>query len=232
MIVDTDAVLPSSVTLEYFQAIAGRYAQRVQRRRSVQQVQLPVRGLVYSRIKSTDCPESDMSKWIPILVRSDYVQDVMALVIKLESAFSEDTEGDEHALPTAMPRDARPSPVTINEVLQPHQTWSLEDLKQLALGSTETTRRWTLAMDACAAHPGEFFPTSEIAARTGMSIAEWRDAPRKISRHLKAHYPSVPLSPEGFHIWPLVAQTRPEYPNEVSWSMTPEMSELWKQARS
>jgi hypothetical protein len=66
----------------------------------------------------------------------------------------------------------------------PRPSWDLEDLQRLANGETATTARWARALDVCAESPETYFPTSEIAKRSGMRLAEWRDAPRKSRRIL------------------------------------------------
>ncbi|QNK52668.1 hypothetical protein H7F30_14070 [Dermacoccus sp. PAMC28757] len=174
-----------------------------------------------------------MSKWIPILVRTDYVQNVMDLLASLEQDFPDSIKpGKQVTITPETTAVGSPALSDIDPLESDELTWSVEDLKRLAAGSTVTTRRWTLAMDACAEHPGEYFSTSEIAEMTGMSIAEWRDAPRKITRHLKTHYEAIPLNADGNQAWPLRARTRPEHPDEVSWMMTPATAERWKQARA
>ncbi|GAA1874481.1 hypothetical protein GCM10009715_21490 [Paeniglutamicibacter psychrophenolicus] len=52
MIVDADAALARSVTLQCFQAIPWRHAQSIQDCRSIQLAELAIRGLTESRIKS------------------------------------------------------------------------------------------------------------------------------------------------------------------------------------
>lgn len=174
-----------------------------------------------------------MSKWIPILVRADYVQNVMDMIVELEASFPDAIDPREHMTVTpGSPAAATLLPSDTDASEPDWLVWSVEDLKRLAAGSTVTTQRWTLAMDACSEHPGEYFSTSEIAEMTGMTIAEWRDAPRKITRHLKTHYDTVPVNADGNQMWPLHAKTRPEHPDEVSWMMTPATADRWKQARA
>ncbi|RYF60612.1 MAG: hypothetical protein EOO27_05230 [Comamonadaceae bacterium] len=83
----------------------------------------------------------------------------------------------------------------------------------------------------CCEHPGTYLPTSKVAELSGMTITEWRDAPRKISRHLKAHFSDVPVSAKGALSWPLSAETMPEHPGEVSWMATAETAKRWEQVR-
>jgi hypothetical protein len=87
-------------------------------------------------------------------------------------------------------------------------------------------------MDVCCevAGSGEWLSTSEAAKRAGMTISQWRDAPRKITRHLKAHYPNVPTDERGDHIWPLRAASMPGSP-EVHWAMNVEQARRWREVR-
>lgn len=59
-------------------------------------------------------------------------------------------------------------------------------------------------MDAIAAGGANWYTTSEVAEMSGLTVNEWRDAPRKISRHLKAHYQDAPVH-DGSISWPLLA---------------------------
>lgn len=172
-----------------------------------------------------------MSRWIPVLVRLEHLEAVTRFIGELEASRGADNVGDmiefveatggvhSFAAERRAELDARPS-------------WTLEDLQRLARGETATTERWARALDVCAAAPETYLPTSEIARRSGMTIAQWRDAPRKIARHLKAQYPHVPRDEKGDAVWPLLAKSVPEHPGEVSWAITSEMARLWKQVRS
>lgn len=170
-----------------------------------------------------------MSRWIPVLVRLEDYDTVTRLVAERELE-RPDNDFDQAVqlaeVPSAEARVAEPGE------LSERPLWSVEDLRRLAEGTTDTTERWTRALDVCAEQPGTYLPTSEVARRTGMSIPQWRDAPRKITRHLNKHYPNVPRDRRGDPVWPLHAKTRPEHPSEVSWAISPEMAVLWRQARS
>jgi hypothetical protein len=50
----------------------------------------------------------------------------------------------------------------------------------------------TSPTEGAAEEPKKSLPTSEIAKRAGMTINEWRDVPRKITRLLRAHFPGFP----------------------------------------
>jgi hypothetical protein len=111
--------------------------------------------------------------------------------------------------------------------------WPIDDLRVLSKGTSETAKRWTRAMDLCceiADSGNPWLSTSEVADRTRMSLNEWRDATRKITRHLKANYPSVPLDDKGDHVWPLLGVLRPGY-QEARWAMNREQAVLWRQVR-
>lgn len=107
-------------------------------------------------------------------------------------------------------------------------------MAKLAQGPTKTTARWTLAMDECAKAPTKPFSTSQIAELTGMSINEWRDAARKFTRHLKAHYPNVPVylggPDKGQQIWPVLDKNIPGS-LEVDWVITQEQAKRWRHVR-
>lgn len=171
-----------------------------------------------------------MATWIPVLVRTEHYQAVARVIEQLEADHPEESgsgilidAGDLRTVVSANP----PHP----SGLESRPSWNPRDLARLAAGSTVTTQRWSLAMDVCAENPGTFFPTSEIADRSGMTVVEWRDAPRKISRHLKIHFPDVPKDSSGHALWPLLAKTQPENPGEVSWAITNEMASLWREVR-
>ena len=105
--------------------------------------------------------------------------------------------------------------------------WEVSDLRRLATSDAITAMRWARALDVCAEHVGDFLSTKQVAEESGMSVNEWRDAPRKISRHLKAHYPDVPA-------WPLAVRSgRPLGINDdqVYWAISAEQAKRWRQAR-
>lgn len=168
------------------------------------------------------------NKWIPVLVRLEDYDTVTRMVAEWESG--RDFDALDQAVDTKGLLVTDDQPDELDELSQ-RPLWSVEDLRRLAAGTTDTTERWARAMDLCAEQPGTYFPTSEVASRTGMSIPQWRDAPRKISRHLNKHYPDVPRDSNGDPVWPLHAKTQPEHPNEVSWAMSAEMASLWRQVR-
>lgn len=88
-------------------------------------------------------------------------------------------------------------------------------------------------MDVCsdaAEAVDPWLSTSEVAKRSGMSINEWRDAARKITRHLKANFAGVPLDENGNRIWPLLARDKPGSA-EVHWAMNTEQAKRWRQVR-
>lgn len=108
--------------------------------------------------------------------------------------------------------------------------WPEDALQRLAQSSTATTQRWAAAMDAIAQGEQDWYTTSEVAQLSGLTVNEWRDAPRKISRHLKAHYTDVPVH-KGNLAWPLRPWTNPDRPAEVSWGMPPVTKQRWLQIR-
>lgn len=108
--------------------------------------------------------------------------------------------------------------------------WPEGALQRLAQSTSVTAQRWAMAMDAIAQGGQDWYTTSEVAQLSGLTINEWRDAPRKISRHLKAHYPDVPVH-KGNLAWPLRPWTNPDRPTEVSWGMPPVTKQRWLQIR-
>lgn len=174
-----------------------------------------------------------MAKWIPILVRLEDYAEVTSLVAKGEAnRRQEGSEVVEVDSPLAPPRGSA--------IVDPHAEqlaawtpWEIEDLRQLAQGTSQTAQRWTRAMDVCCAVADTDNPwlgTSEVAARTGMTISEWRDAPRKMTRHLKANYPNIPVDARGDQVWPLLAKSKAGS-NELHWAMNAEQARRWRAAR-
>jgi hypothetical protein len=87
--------------------------------------------------------------------------------------------------------------------------------------------RWARAMDVASEHPEEFLSTVQIANASGMSINEWRDAPRKLPQHLTAHFPANIE-------WPLAAVGGRELgkDDQVYWGITAEQAQRWLQVRA
>jgi hypothetical protein len=177
-----------------------------------------------------------MTKWIPVLVRLDDYAEITNLIAKHEA----DRNDGEPITPVREVRDLGSLGVVVkpmsyeDEQLANHVPWSLEDLATLAQGKTATTERWSRAMDVCAGAPEKWLPTSEIAKRAGMTTNEWRDAPRKITRHLRAHFPDVPKDENGDAWWPLSVGGSgiPANGGEVWWAITVEMALRWRKVRA
>lgn len=186
---------------------------------------------------TTATPADPANTWLPVLVRLEHYTQVADYVASLEAnrpSHTDDEDNDQSTSGGPTPitllssRTQSPAPGDLDSLGRP--LWSVEDLKRLAAGHTVTTQRWTQAIDLCAQSPNLFIPSSEIAERTGMGIEEWRSAARQITRHLAKHYQQVPLW-EGHPVWPLHAQSISDYPGQVSWVISPEMADLWRQAR-
>ncbi|MGQ0630017.1 MAG: hypothetical protein ACT4P1_03180 [Sporichthyaceae bacterium] len=176
-----------------------------------------------------------MSKWLPLLVRIEDYAEITALIAQRETARGD--EGVRHVITTSPEVAGNLAADQEEEKLARRDPWSLEDLATLARGLTLTTARWTRAMDVCtqAREKGEIWlPTSKVAQLAGMEINEWRDAPRKISRHLKANFPNVPRDHHGDHFWPLCpgGGDLPANGGEVWWAITAEMARRWRQVRA
>lgn len=162
--------------------------------------------------------------WVPVLVRlADYAA-VTQLVAARETERTLSTE-ETPATPRHTGDVAMEDPR-----LTTWPAWPEDALQRLAAGSSLTARRWTRAMDAIAVGDAEWYSTSEVAQLSGMTVREWRDAPRKISRHLKAHFRDVPVH-EGDLVWPLRTSGQPDKPGEVSWGMSATTRERWRKIR-
>lgn len=171
------------------------------------------------------------NKWVPVFVRLEDYEEITKLVASREqtcnyegSSFGWDTPGE---VPS---RSADAPVVEANKKLEEYPAWPLEALERLAASSVKTAERWSLALDVFASDEVGWLTTSEVAERAGMTLNEWRDAPRKLPRHLKANYPDVPVESNGDPAWPLFAQTMPGK-DEVSWAVPPVTKERWAQVR-
>lgn len=162
---------------------------------------------------------SHLDGWTPVLVPSeDYVA-----VTRFVAARQAERTGAGHHLGRSHPEGGSE---TAHPLLASWAAWPEDALRRLAESQSVTARRWVTAMDAIAQRDGNWFTTSEVAEISGLTINEWRDAPRKISRHLKAHYTDVPVH-EGHLVWPLRPWTNPDKPGEVSWGMPPATKQRW-----
>lgn len=163
---------------------------------------------------------AELHGWIPILVRAADYRQVADLVaarelerLAADSSASAPVEGD-----------------SVDPRLLSWPAWSVEALRQLSESKATTAQRWARAMDVIAIGDENWYPTSAVAAMSGMTISEWRDAPRKITRHLKAQYEGLPTDGNGNYVWPLRAFA-PKGSTEVSWGMPPENKRLWREIR-
>lgn len=171
-----------------------------------------------------------MTNWIPLLVRTEDYSEFAGMVAEREL---ERVDGDaplviSNAL-APLTSKAEESDA-LSEILAAYPSWPEDLLRRLANGSTKTAQRWTRALDVVAASDVQaWFTTSEIAKKSGMTINEWRDAPRKLPQHLKANFPDAPRTTEGHLAWPLRAMSITSL--EVSWAMTPETKATWREIR-
>lgn len=165
--------------------------------------------------------------WMPMLVRTEDYLPVATLVAARE-AQRQGTHADRS--------DPAPQHTSAHDGLgllpppefdpQVHLVpWPVEQFKALIKSSFTTAQRWVKAMDVATEHEGRLLSSDQIAAMTGMPIEAWRDAPRKITRHLDAHY-SVPG-------WPLYAVGGRKLGREdqVYWGISAEQAARWRQAR-
>jgi hypothetical protein len=169
--------------------------------------------------------------WIPLLVRSEDYAEFAAMVADREMVRDDEEEPAPPVLEVAIGEGrAKTGSDRYEAVLAAEFAkllpWELADLERLANSSVLTAQRWALAMDVCTAHEGEFLSTEQVCAESGMSINEWRDAPRKLPRHLASHYPA------GLG-WPLrgVWGRQLGRENQVYWAITPEQAKRWRQVR-
>lgn len=166
--------------------------------------------------------QSASDVWVPVLVRLEDLEEVSAWIAGRESA----RERPGIAAQPLSVNVPRPAAATAQDA-----AWPVEQLKRLITTPSATAERWVRALDVCSeAADGSPLSTSEVARRSGMTVNEWRDACRKISRHLKKHFPEIDLDADGNPIWPLADSTMPGT-SEVQWSMSPELAVRWRQAR-
>lgn len=170
-----------------------------------------------------------MATWIPLLVRAEDYSEFTAMVAGREA------DRQDGALPavasSSVPSVAEPeAPAALAVALASYPAWPEDLLRRLAAGTALTAQRWTRALDVVAASDDQtWFTTSEIAAKSGMALNEWRDAPRKLPQHLKANYPDAPRTDRGHAAWPLLAKSITKA--EISWAMTPEAKATWRRIR-
>lgn len=168
--------------------------------------------------------------WIPLLVpEADYLE--LAAIVASRTR----ERGEEHAfLPVVAAPSSEESANTstalsyANAGVAELVAWSIEDLRRLARSEAVTAQRWARAMDACTERVGEYLSTQEVAAMTGMTINEWRDAPRKITRHLATHYPDNPG-------WPLAVRSGRRLGHsydQAYWAISEEQAKRWREVRA
>jgi hypothetical protein len=165
-----------------------------------------------------------VSTWIPLLVRQEDYTEFAAQVALRE--ISRETTG---ASPTVTLGTATGPATKESELLSTLKTWSTEALRRLAESGDAfaTAERWGKAMDVMCKHVGEFISSAQLAEEAGMSINQWRDAPRKLPAHLEKHYePGIE--------WPLKAVGGRELKkdDQVYWGITAEQAQRWLQVRS
>lgn len=120
-----------------------------------------------------------------------------------------------------------------------HRPWPESALARLAEGASLTTQRWAKVMDLLAENPGlgNELSTSNIVAKTDLSLNEWRDACRKMRPHLEKNYPDVPIWHYGIYegepMWPLVAISGKSLKvyDELYVGITAEQAKRWRSIR-
>jgi hypothetical protein len=168
-----------------------------------------------------------MSKWVPLLVRIEDYAELASQVAAREARRPEEsarTPGTRVAL-----AETSRAATKAEELLARLKPWSLDELRQIiATAPTyKTMARWALAMNVACDHPEELLPTTQIASESGMTLNEWRDAPRKLPQHLAAHFPANIE-------WPLAAVGGRELgkDDQVYWGITIDQAQRWLQVRA
>lgn len=176
--------------------------------------------------------------WIPVLVDIEDYHEITAMVAERARARGASGASELPAIAVVGPTsrtlntpDGDQYARTAAAALESQIAWELEDLERLADPETrfETARRWALAMDACLKHiddPFPFISTEQVCNESGMTLNQWRDAPRKLPAHLAKHYPNV-------RNWPLAAieGRKVGRDNQIYWALTQEQAQRWRQVR-
>ncbi len=171
--------------------------------------------------------------WIPLLVRAADYNEFAAMVVDREASANEEEwpvppalEVVDSGLRQAQERSSKYQNI-VNAELSKLLPWEVADLERLAGSEYKTAQRWALALDVCTTHPGELLSTERVCAESGMTIRQWRDAPKKLPQHLKHHYPDVPG-------WPLVGVWGKAIGGEgqVFWGITREQADRWTAVRA
>lgn len=174
-----------------------------------------------------------MTNWVLVPVPEQDRDEVIAMVVKNQTARNERPWPS----PADISADDLVADAAWRAAVAEHPAWPKPALVRLAEGTSLTAQRWTIAMDFCAAHPGERFSTDEIVANTDLTLNEWRDACRKITAHLRANYPDIPACARGQYdgagVWPLVTVAGRDLKtdNQLFVGMTPEQASLWLEVR-
>lgn len=171
-----------------------------------------------------------VQSWIPILIPAEHHADITALVRHRldELGFAGASDG---VVEIRLRDDPDSQPHAGGDhagILDDHDPWAVDNLAALLRNPTTTAQRWVKAIDVCANHVAEFVPTETIAEESGMTVANWRAACRKMTVHQRATYP-------GETSWPLATASgraigRPAGPLYVA--LTSEQARRWAEAKS
>lgn len=168
-----------------------------------------------------------MSDWIPLLVRAEDYAELSALVAARE-ADRTDRAWTPGRVATSEASIAGTGAV-VEDAWARFRAWPVESLRQLADSRRiyRTAERWCLAIDVACDHTNALISSAQMAEEAGMSINEWRDAPRKLPQHLKAHYQ------EGLGL-PLldIAGRDIGKDDQVYWGISAEQRDRWRQANA
>jgi hypothetical protein len=168
-----------------------------------------------------------MADWIPLLVRADDYAELSALVATREAGRTDGTLPSMRVATST--RSIAGAGAVIEEAWARFRPWPVESLRQLADSrrTYKTAERWCLAIDVACDHVNALISSVQMAEEAGMSISEWRDAPRKLPQHLRAHYP------EGLGL-PLldVAGRDIGKDDQIYWGLSSEQRDRWRQANA
>lgn len=172
------------------------------------------------------------TSWIPLLVpREDYLELAGLIADRLDARGEPESLAEFAAVTSVVesPADRATDQDVKKATLDSLHLWDLADLRRLATSTFATAQRWARAMDVCSRHVNKFLSTQDVAAESGMTVNEWRDAPRKLPRHLAAHYPNV-LHDK----WPLAVLSARRLginDGQVYWAINDEQAQRWLQIR-
>lgn len=172
------------------------------------------------------------SAWIPVLVPEEHHAELVTMIeARLKELGFDASLADsvEIRLAAPMTRGAGATSDTSagDRALAAHLAWGVESLRLLLANTTATAQRWSKALDVCAAEPGEWISTQDIAGRSGLSINEWRDACRKMASHQRKNY----LDEAGWPLANIMGRHLGHSYDQLYVAITSEQAGRWAQAK-